>query len=334
MRTFGLPGARVPEFVGHLMARGEVYAPKAKRKSFTFERVADAGDAVLDYPTTILPPKKLFQPPRETLFTFTRATNAVAEPKEAAADAKVLLGVHNYDMRGILGLDYIMMKGNKDEAWESRRKGWSFVGVSYTPDEYHFAPSVGVPVTEREGLDLFLAKVGNGYNVEVLTDAGEKLVAGWKADAAIAGAAAEAHFTNKILPNWQQVPSLFARAFDHPTWEKNAKKCFSCGSCTMVCPTCYCFDVSDNLNLSMADGARMRSWDSCQVIPFTEVAGGEVFRHQSKARVLHRVYRKFKYVTDHYGKPFCTGCGRCTRTCTAGISITEMVNDVARGANA
>jgi NAD(P)H-flavin reductase len=59
---------------------------------------------------------------------------------------------------------------------------------------------------------------------------------------------------------------------------------------------------------------------------FTEVAGGEVFRHQAAARQRHRVYRKFKYLSDHTGEPWCVGCGRCTAACTAGISIVNIVN--------
>jgi ferredoxin len=227
----------------------------------------------------------------------------------------------------------MMAKGNKDDSWIVRRNGWYFVGVSYSPDDQHFSPSVGIPVADREGLDLFLVKAEGGYNVEVLTPRGEELLKGFAGAAEIGGGDKDQNFVNKILPNWQQVPGLFAKEFSHPTWEKNAKKCFSCGSCTMVCPTCYCFDVNDELALSVKEGARVRNWDSCQVVPFTEVAGGEVFRHHTNARVLHRVYRKFKYITDYYGKPFCVGCGRCIRTCTAGISITEMVNDVARGSN-
>jgi len=100
----------------------------------------------------------------------------------------------------------------------------------------------------------------------------------------------------------------------------------------MVCPTCYCFDVFDELTLDMQTGEKKRHWDSCQVAPFTEVAGAEIFRKETSSRVRHRIYRKFKYITDHYGRPFCVGCGRCIRACPAKISISEVVNDLARKA--
>jgi len=59
---------------------------------------------------------------------------------------------------------------------------------------------------------------------------------------------------------------------------------------------------------------------------FGQVAGGEVFREHLADRQRHRVYRKFKYISDETGEPWCVGCGRCTMNCTAGISIVNIVN--------
>jgi len=335
MKVFGLPAERLEKFIGHLMSKGEVFAPVNKGPAFAYEHITAPGQAVLDYPSTILPPKKYFQPVREVLFSFDRETQAITEPKESTAKTNILFGLHNYDMHGILCLDYIMTQGNVDQSWVERRKNWFFVGTSYTPDNYHFSPSVGISPKDRTGLDLFLVKAQGGYNVEVLTPNGEKLLAGYDGSAAsLPEIKEEIRFQNKILPNYQYLPELFNKIQDHPVWTKNAKNCLSCGSCTLVCPTCYCFDVNDELDLSCKTGERVRSWDSCQVLPFTEVAGGEYFRHKTSARILHRIHRKFKYISDRYGKPFCVGCGRCTRACTAKISITEIVNEIARGSNA
>ena len=44
------------------------------------------------------------------------------------------------------------------------------------------------------------------------------------------------------------------------------------------------------------------------------------------SRQRHRVFRKFKYISDQTGQPWCVGCGRCTAYCTAGISIVNIVN--------
>lgn len=332
MEIRGLPDPQVTAFIGHLLKKGEVYVPIQKGKVPSFAKVEEAEKVVLDYPSTVLPPKKFFQPPKEDLFKFKTGDWSTTPADALSEGPKVLLGLHNYDMQGILCLDYIMEEGNPDEGWKERRKDWAFVGVSYQPDETHFAASVGVGPDNRDGLDLFLQKTEGGYNVELLTDKGNALADGFGGfGEALAKEEKPVRFKNKLLPLVNDLSSVFANADKSPVWEKNGEKCFSCGSCTLVCPTCYCFDVEDKLELSMEGGSRQRRWDSCQVAAFTEVAGGEIFREEKAARVLHRIHRKFSYITEHYGKPFCVGCGRCIRACTAHISISEIVNDLARG---
>ena len=39
-------------------------------------------------------------------------------------------------------------------------------------------------------------------------------------------------------------------------WEELAKDCFSCGSCNIVCCTCYCFDVQDEWTVDGKGGKR------------------------------------------------------------------------------
>ena len=40
---------------------------------------------------------------------------------------------------------------------------------------------------------------------------------------------------------------LLASFDDEEYWEKVAAKCISCGICTLLCPTCYCFDINDEM---------------------------------------------------------------------------------------
>ena len=109
-------------------------------------------------------------------------------------------------------------------------------------------------------------------------------------------------------------------------WAETADACVGCGTCNLVCPTCYCFDVEDTVDVTVTHGSRERAWDGCMLRRFSEVAGGEVFREDTAARQRHRVYRKFKYISDQTSQPWCVGCGRCMQACTAGISIVQIVN--------
>jgi len=86
----------------------------------------------------------------------------------------------------------------------------------------------------------------------------------------------------------------------------------------------------DDVTLDIKSGERKRVWDSCQLEEFAEVAGGENFREERSSRQRHRYYRKFSYSVKKYKKIFCTGCGRCTRTCMAGISLVDTINVLAK----
>ena len=61
---------------------------------------------------------------------------------------------------------------------------------------------------------------------------------------------------------------------------------------------------------------------------FAEVAGGEDFRDKLSRRTRHRLYRKFKYITDQSSEIHCVGCGRCSRYCPADINLVEIINNL------
>ena len=72
----------------------------------------------------------------------------------------------------------------------------------------------------------------------------------------------------------EDLPDLLGRNYDHPLWQERANLCFSCGACNIVCPTCYCFDVQDDVDWSLNCGTRCRSWDGCLLAGFRHRGGG------------------------------------------------------------
>ena len=40
-------------------------------------------------------------------------------------------------------------------------------------------------------------------------------------------------------------PGLLYRNREHPRWDEVASRCLTCTNCTMVCPTCFCHDLTD-----------------------------------------------------------------------------------------
>ena len=113
---------------------------------------------------------------------------------------------------------------------------------------------------------------------------------------------------------------------EHPIWEQAAKKCLTCGTCTFVCPTCYCFDISQENR--MREGTRFRCWDSCMFSAYTEMAGGHNPRADKLPRVRQRFMHKLCFFEQRYGKSLCVGCGRCVEKCPVALDITVLIDEI------
>jgi len=116
--------------------------------------------------------------------------------------------------------------------------------------------------------------------------------------------------------------------FENPIWATIHGKCLACGTCTWMCPTCHCFDISDEVKGN--DGVRIRSWDSCMFPLFTKETSGHNPRTSQKERWRQRVMHKFKYYVDNFNAIACVGCGRCVMSCPVNLDIRKVVEDIAK----
>ncbi|MCE5274896.1 MAG: 4Fe-4S dicluster domain-containing protein, partial [Deltaproteobacteria bacterium] len=94
------------------------------------------------------------------------------------------------------------------------------------------------------------------------------------------------------------------------------------------CPTCHCFDISDEVKGS--DGKRLRNWDSCMFPLFTKETSGHNPRPSQKERWRQRVMHKFRYYVDNFGAIACVGCGRCVMSCPVNLDIRKIVEDISK----
>jgi NAD-dependent dihydropyrimidine dehydrogenase PreA subunit len=322
-----IPREKVCEAVTLLSKGYQIVAAVPKGKSFVFTTVSDPAQVTLDYPTTILPLKKFFLPPSDVIFNFDRKGQTIAVP-EVPSVPRLFFGIHNYELQGLLRLDHAFSSGVLDRTLMDRRKRSIFVGVTYEPDAAHFADSVGIPMRMKDGFDVFLTRFDDHYRVEALTEQGKDIITiieNTLVDCDCSGDPV-VHFKNKLKQSVSGIREIFHGAYGHSVWKETARQCHSCGTCNICCPTCYCFDVNDQVVLGTDKGSRIREWDSCQFLDFTKVAGGEAFRDKRHDRVRHRMSRKFAYIMDANGQPFCVGCGRCVRQCTAQINIVDVMN--------
>ena len=348
-----LPKDKFETFIAYLIGSYEpagaarVVAPVAKGPQFAFAHIESPAEAAairMDYDITILPPKKWLYPTHDELLRFPSRDPKAAQAAGTATPT-VLVGVHPYDMHGIATLDAAFGMSPADSNYLARRAATRIIGlnVQRPANEFQFQADMNTLEPPAGCFEQFWTDLGDRYYVEVGSDEGARMIqasglfhaahpddhrAKQEYDAAKQG-----RFAKKLPYNTRYLPELLNASYDSLLWDAIARRCFSCGTCTNVCPTCYCFDVMDKLNVDAVSGIRQRQWDSCQLRDFAEVAGGENFRAKRESRLRHRMFRKGKYVLERTGRLGCVGCGRCIVHCVADISILEAFQQIAEAAD-
>ena len=337
---------RFDELIQFLMGRYRVVGPVAKPMGavagggHSFEVIADPSQLDMGYPLTILPPKKYFFPQYETLLSYGKAPSGGHVEAPVQADPTVIVGMHPCDVYATWLLDDVFSRDESDPYYLSKRNRALIIGLDCAGpcDEHVFCQDMGSLYVDA-GYDLMLSDLGDRYYVDVGSERGRELV---ETSGCFEPAAQTDHekraehvrrkresFSNKISYDTKYLPQILDESYDSLLWDAASRGCFSCGACSLVCPTCYCFDVTDEVEMDLQTGRRRRSWDSCMLKSFAEVAGGENFREHRSARLRHRVFRKGKYMLEMFGKLGCVGCGRCDRHCPAKISILQIYQQLA-----
>jgi ferredoxin len=251
------------------------------------------------------------------------------------------MGVHTCDLQALRVLDAAFSQDYPDAHYLRRRGQTLLVGVECLEpcDEHSFCKSMGT-LSVSNGYDLHLTDLGEAYAVDVGSDEGAALLE--KCAEAYPATEADMQDLNRVLgAKWPrfpykleldvgELPALMSQSYNSPVWNELAEICLACGQCTLVCPTCYCFNVYDEVELNLEDGERKRRWDSCQLDEFASVAGGENFREHQAARLRHRFMRKGRYLVEKFDALGCVGCGRCARSCLVDISPVNVFNDLNR----
>ncbi|MBN1564808.1 MAG: 4Fe-4S dicluster domain-containing protein [Anaerolineae bacterium] len=345
MSLYILSKEQLGEFVEKLQAKFRVVGPVRTEYGYAFDDITKPEQLELNYSTTILPPKKYFLPQREVLFEFESETDDKGlrsyevRPIFQEVEPTVIFGVHTCDMHGITLYDRVFAEGYRDEHYVERRENTYIIGMEcLTPcDDASFCKDMGT-LSAPQVYDLHMTPMNDHYMVDTGTERGEKLLLDHvyvemarKEDIQQLGQVLSSkwpRFKMRLKVTRDQTPSLLTLGYKAKLWEELGEKCLACGSCTNVCPTCFCFDVQDEMDINMTDGERSRVWDSCQLREFALVAGGHNFRDTKASRVRHRVMRKGKYIKQVHGITGCVGCGRCERACLVNITIPGTINNL------
>ena len=205
-------------------------------------------------------------------------------------------------------MDEIFSETKSDPYYFEKRKSSIIIGVNIQKmSKWCFASYMGSATVEY-GYDLMLTDLGNRYAINIGSPKGEQLLDKYakNVDNALArDIQLVGQKKREIMAMTQQkldfppelIPEMLSKSYGESTfWEKHSEKCLACGSCVLVCPTCYCFDVKDNPDLSLEHGERVRTWDGCLLEDFAKIASGENFRPTRPTRYRHRYFKKGKYL--------------------------------------
>lgn len=335
---FGWLSAWVSEFESYGLIKDEA----RRYKTWSLLKGANISDALeipVGAPKT--PLKTLFFPQPETLFTFSARPHDqdVWLPKAATDDDKgmrVLFGVRPCDARSIV---LNAMPFEKDRYFKTRLEHTAVIGFSCKDQcSVCFCSLVGGSPYGTDGLDILFTEIDEGLFVaEVMTAKGDELLkrcSGLQAATdddlgrlnALRTAADKDKDGALDLNNTLKSKDMMVLYNNNDIWQGISDSCINCGVCTFLCPTCYCFDIQDEV--AHGQGRRIRYWDSCMFPLFTLHASGHNPRGEKIKRIRNRFMHKLKYFPERFGLISCVGCGRCIHECPVNIDIREVIRDL------
>ena len=330
--------ADLAEILHLLLDHYRVYAPVRHETLIDFQQISAADQLDLSFVNTILSPKSLMLPQSESMFSYTLAKESdqagILREVEKDLSPRLIFGIRPCDARSFQLLDLNFDTAScRDPSWVRRRQNTTLAGLGCNdPGSTCFCTSVGSGPFSPDGLDLLLTDVGDEFAIETITVEGDRLLkrAGIETESTRATTEAALLRQEAAAMSIRSVVSVdnlkrhsVAALFNADFWDKVQFSCINCGVCTFVCPTCWCFDIQDEVHKS--DGVRLRNWDACMFPLFTLHGSGHNPRSHKLQRVRQRFMHKLKYFLDKYDRGVaCVGCGRCIQQCPVNIDIREV----------
>lgn len=325
------------DFVKTLISKYEFIGPKKKDSAVhDFVPIKNISELDTNYIKTTIPPaKKLLFPSFEKLVSYEVGEKIKITPVNESSE-KILFGINAWDINGMNFLDRFFSTNFIDDNYMEKRKKLFVIGMDSEPSETNFSPSMGAEYA-KDGFDIYFTELRKKYFVRIATPKGNEMIESY---IKVKDASAEDFKEfDKYMDNYRMKFKLSVdiKSFydnfesiynDEGFWKKVAKNCYSCGSCNLVCPTCFCFNVRDDMEINQIKGSKIREWDSCMIPEYGLVAGGHNFRPNKENRLKQRYRCKLKTFLDKFGSYACVGCGRCIEACMARINIAEDINSV------
>ncbi len=281
-------------------------------------------------------PKSFLYPAKRELWKMT-VEDGGFDVKETSCegDRMAFFGIKPCDLASIEVFDRTLMKGEYvDERYVNMRNKLAIIVANcIEPSGTCFCHSMGTGPKAKNGFDLSLTELSDGFLVEVGSKLGDQILSGFDKRPAEQDAIKEAeskleaaeHKMGRTLVVTNLKERLYSN-LESPAFKEIAKRCLGCANCTNECPTCFCSMYQDIPSLDGRSTQKQVTWDSCFTYQFAQVAGGH-FRPELWARYRQWMIHKFAYWIDQFGVFGCVGCGRCITWCPVGIDVTESVKE-------
>ena len=324
----------IAKLLGDWSKEFTVFVPSRETGIATIAKWDGKDTSFLDWHrNTVIPPKAIFFPSMEEMFSFQKDKQSYhIELPSSDGQKQLIFGIRPCDAKAITILDKTFEDAYEDPYYLSKRKNTVLVGLGCTkPYDSCFCTSLGSSPTDSANVDLMFTAIGDEFLVEGVTDKGKELMSigseleeATEADETRAKEAKEAacQKVTRELDTKDIDKKLLSSFEDQDFWEEIAAKCVSCGICTLLCPTCYCFDINDELIKNK--GTRFRSWDSCSFPVYTKMPV-ENPRIEKWRRVRNKVCHKYEFYPMNFDVIACTGCGRCIRLCPVNWDIIQTL---------
>lgn len=287
--------------------------------------------------------KKFLHPPVLRLWRAKTGGNGFQiTDKDGEAPKSAFIGVRSCEIHAIAVQDKVFLNGEySDPFYKARRQGLFIVAVNCgraagtcfcasmnTGPKATFGFDLALTEVLEAGRHYFVVEVGSELGAEVLREVPHKAASGQEKATAERIVAKTASQMGRTMDT-RGIKELLYRNYENPRWDDVAKRCLTCGNCTLVCPTCFCVTVEDITDLTGEHAERWRKWDSCFTMDFSYIHGGSI-RASTMARYRQWMTHKLATWIDQFGTSGCVGCGRCITWCPVAIDITEEASALRR----
>ena len=278
--------------------------------------------------------KQFLFPPKAELFALRKTNNRweVSAP-ETKAPAYAFIGVRACELAAIQIQDKAFLRSDfNDPIYRARRERVFILTVDCMyPAGTCFCVSMGTGPRAKDGFDLNLTELEDVFLLTIGSEVARNLLDGIPFELASAfllrnadqGLERAASQMGRKLDT-SNLPDLILNNLDHPHWQEVGARCLSCTNCTQVCPTCFCWDATDEMSLDGKETHRERVWDSCFNPGYSYQAGGNT-RPTIRSRYRQWLSHKLGTWKQQYGTLGCVGCGRCITWCPAEIDLTKEI---------